>query len=79
MQPWGFFKSKAQLAQAEQELRQMYECGSDKLIYDCLREVPVADLFQDNNIFGHAWHPIPDGDFLPADIIETGCYDLSKR
>lgn len=79
MQPWGFFKSKAQLAQAEQNLRQAQGCGPDQCLYDCLRDVPVTELFQDIDLLENIWHPIADGEFIPNDVAETGCYGLSKR
>lgn len=79
MQPWSFFKSKGQLAQLERELRKKYKCQPDQCLYTCLQDAPVDGFFDQLDLVEHAWHPTSDGDFIAADLAETGSYELSKR
>ena len=79
LQPWGFFRSKAQLAKRENDLRGRLNCAKSQCLYDCLRDVPLNRIFENFNTIDHGYHPFADGDFIPADIVETGNYNLSKR
>ena len=79
MQPWGFLKSKNQMAKEERKFRDKFACSEDQCLYDCLRDVSLDRILEDFSMLEHTFHPSPDGDFIPADIVETGCYNLSKR